>query len=95
MSYGVSGVPKKIIRNASNVLALPFQRLSNVSVDTETFPNAFKEFSVVVIHKRDSKEDKANYRQFCMIDPLSSAIEGIVNEHLLDYLIKNKYIPEA
>ena len=93
MSSDISGVPKKVIKNASAILALPFQRLFNTSIETETFPDLYKELSAVCIHKRGSKQDKFNYRQIVNIDPISSAIEAVINKQLLEYLVENQFIP--
>ena len=43
MSSGIQGIPKKIIRNANNILAAPFQRIFNQSIQTHAFPKMFKE----------------------------------------------------
>ena len=45
MSSGIQGIPKKIIRNANNILAAPFQRIFNQSIQTHTFPKMFKELT--------------------------------------------------
>ena len=93
MSSGVSGIPKKIVRDAHEILAVPFQRVFNESVKQCYFPNAFKELSSVCVHKRNSKDDKANYRQIVSIEAISSCMESIINKQLLKFLIENTIIP--
>lgn len=46
------------------------------------------------IHNRKSKQDKNSYRQICVVDPISIAMECIVNSQLLEYLVENKFIPD-
>ena len=57
-------------------------------------PKIFKDLTSACVHKRKSKEDKTNYSQIILIDPISSAIESIVNSQILDYLMENSLIPD-
>lgn len=90
MSSALTGVPKKLIRNASEVLACLFQRIVNTSIRLATFPKAFKELLAVCVHKRDNKQNKENYRLISSIDPISTAFESTVNSQILNYLIENE-----
>lgn len=42
MSCGITEVPKKLIINVNSVLVLPFQRLCNISIASETFFRCIK-----------------------------------------------------
>ena len=93
VSSGVSGIPKKLIRNAHDVLALPMQRIFNTSIQSCSFPDAFKRLSSIPVHKKLSKDNKEHYRQIVSIEALSSVIEGEVNRQLLEFIIDNEIIP--
>ena len=82
VSSGVSGIPKKLIRNAHDVLALPMQRIFNTSIQSCSFPDAFKRLSSVPVHKKLSKDNKEHFRQIVSIEALSSIIESDVNHQL-------------
>ena len=93
VSSGVSGIQKKMIRNAHDVLALPMQRIFNTSIQSCSFPDAFKRLSSIPVHKKLSKDNKEHYRQIVSIEALSSVIEGEVNRQLLEFIIDNEIIP--
>ena len=66
----------------------------NSSVEYGIFPAKYKELTSVCVHKRDNKADKINYRQIVCIEPLAGAMEAIINQQLLKFLLDNELIPK-
>ena len=70
MSSGPTQIPKKLIKNANEVLCVPFQRIFNTSVRQVKFPDEFRNLILVPVHKRKRKQDKSNFRQIVSIHPV-------------------------
>ena len=73
MSSGPTQIPKKLIKNANEVLCVPFQRIFNTSVRLAKFPDEYRNLIAVPVHKRNSKQEKSNFRQIVSIDPVCAS----------------------
>ena len=93
MSSGPTQIPKKLIKNANEVLFVTFHRIFNTSVRLAKFPDEFRNVNAVPVHKRKSKQDKSNFRQIVSIDPVCACLEMVINSQYLDYLTQNNLLP--
>ena len=78
------GVPSVFIKKSGHLLLYPLWVLFNKSLQLGIVPDKWKHSYINPIHKEGSKESIKNYRQICLLSPISSLLEFIINVRLLD-----------
>ena len=54
-SCSSSGIPKKVIQAAHEILAVPLQHVVNTSIRDKKYPNVFRDVLAMPVFKRGSK----------------------------------------
>jgi len=80
----VDGVSPCILKIAAPAIAPSLAKLINICIAHGTFPTAWKEAKVTLIHKQNSKSDKNNYRPISVLPVLSKIFERHLHNSLSD-----------
>ena len=86
---GPDGLKMSVYSEACENLILPLQALFNTINSTGLIPDNFKTAKVILLHKKKSKQNMANYRPISMSNHISKIWERIVNNRLMTHLEKN------
>lgn len=92
LSSGPDDIPCGLLRQVAPFITKPLTELVNLSFDTGTFPSALKIACVTPVHKRNSEQDKSNYRPISQTSSLSKLYEYAMLTRLLNHLKKNNII---
>ena len=87
-AVGWDGVSSKIIKMCKNTLIPPITHICNLSINTGTFPRAFKKALVHPIHKDGNRDVVSNYRPISVLTTLSKILERILNNNLVNFFRK-------
>ena len=69
-SYGIDNVTKKELCLSSPEILPALVNIFNLSLDTGTFPNRWKQALITPVHKKGDKSNISNYQyQFCRTFP--------------------------
>ena len=91
-SPGHDGIPGKIIKATSDILAPIIAHLCNKSLSTGVFPNSLKIAVVKPIFKSGIDTDMHNYRPISNLDFISKIFERVVYQQLMDHLNKENIL---
>ena len=85
----------RFLRECAPFLANSLSFLFNLSLNTSTFPNEWKQAIIVPIFKRrGSPQDPSNYRPVSLLPAIGKLFDAIQSQRLLHYLVSNKLISD-
>ena len=82
---GHDGIPARVLRGCSEVLALPLSLLFNSIITSGHFPNDWKLAEVCPVFKKDDPLNKCNYRPVSILTTLENVLEKCQNYQLVEY----------
>ena len=85
-------VPAIVLKKCINNLIVPLAILFNFSLKTKTLPTLWKEAIIIPIHKKGLKNSIKNYRPISLTSAICRLMENILQQKLLDHLLKNNLI---
>ena len=85
-------LPAKIIKKYPDLFAECFSKSINHSFSTGIFPNISKSAIVSPVHKKNSKNDKTNYRPISILPVISKIYERVYHNQISEYF--NQYFDE-
>ena len=88
-STGSDDLSANFLKLAHNIIAPILCKILNLSIDTSSYPQAFKKAKVIPIHKKGTKCDKNNYRPISILPIISLIFERHVSIHLKDHFESN------
>ena len=83
-----------VIKDVAHVIASPFTKLFNQSIQQGKFPHILKEATVVPIYKKGSKTDLNNYRPISLLNIFSKLFEKLMKIYLTSFLERNNILSE-
>ena len=95
VAIGHDDIGARIIKDAKPTLAPVLTKLVNLSYELNTFPNCMKIAAIKALHKKDDKNDFANYRPISILPTMSKVFERSATQQLVEYLEKNNIIKES
>ena len=81
-----------LIKLIKSEIVIPLTHIMNLSLESGTFPNLWKEAQVTPVHKNGSKQNPTNYRPISLLAIFSKILEKIVNKRLTSYLETNNLL---
>ena len=89
---GMNGIPNKILEDNLTYLSPFLEKLLNLSIETNTFPDDFKVYKVAPVFKSGDKEDLNNYRPISVLPSIARIFERLLYNQLCNYLTANKLL---
>ena len=91
---GVDGIPAKIVKVSTSVIAPQLSTLINITVDTGVFPDRLKKAQVTPLFKKNDPLVISNYRPVSILPIFSKLFEKVIETRLNDFFdsIFNPYL---
>ena len=93
-SIGYDGIPNKLLKDASDIIAPSLVHIFNASIMTGIFPNDLKVAIISPIHKSGCKTQCNNYRPISVLSAVAKILESLISKQLETYLEENGVITE-
>ena len=87
---GPDGIPARVLKQCSKVLAAPLAKLSSLCFRCRVQPSLWKLARVVPIHKKHSHSAVKNYRPVSLLSVFSKVMDKIVITAIINYLEHEK-----
>ena len=91
-SHGWDGISAAMLKICPDEVARPLCLIFNNCIVTGSFPTAWKHANVQPVHKKNSRQDKTNYRPISLLTICSKIYEKIVFDSLYSFLLENKLL---
>ena len=82
---GPDRIPVGLVKDASEIIALPLTLIYNSSLTAGVFPDVWKAARVTPIFKSGVRSDVNNYRPISVLSIFARVLEKIVHDQLIDY----------
>lgn len=83
----------RVLRECAPFISSSLSYIFNLSVSTATFPDSWKQATVVPIYKRKgSARTLTNYRPVSLLPAVAKLLDSILSKRLLSYLVKSNLI---
>ena len=83
---GPDGIKMAVFSEASNYVIAPLKIMFNTINDSGLIPKNFKTAKVIMLHKKNSKQEMSNYRPISMSNHISKIYERVFNERIMYHL---------
>ena len=83
---GPDGVKMSVFKEAEDYVITPLRILFNTINSLGLIPTNFKTAKVIMIHKKNSKQEMGNYRPISMSNHISKVWERAFNQRLMKHL---------
>ena len=95
-STGYDGIPNKLLKDASDIIAPSLVHIFNASIMTgiRIFQNDLKVAIILPIHKSGCKTQCNNYRPISVLSAVAKILESVISKQLETYLEENGVITE-
>ena len=88
-AHGFDGISAAMLKLCPDEVARPLCLIFNKCISTGSFPTAWKHANVQPVHKKNSRQDKSNYRPISLLTICSKIYEKIIFDSLYSFLIEN------
>ena len=75
-------IPTKVLKEIADIFSYFLLNYFNNIIDSSSFPNHLKLANITLVHKKDSRNDKRNYRPVKLLSNLSSFLANILKQHI-------------
>lgn len=89
---GLDGISVRVLKEALPVTSSSLALIYNASISNGVFPAAFKIAKVLPLHKKDSIQERGNYRPISVLPILSKPLERHIASAYLRYLTSNNLL---
>jgi len=89
---GPDNIGNFLLKICAGAISNSVAKLFNHSLETQKFPTKWKFSNVVPVHKKSSRNEKANYRPISLLCNISKAMERLVHNKMYDYLTSNSLL---
>merc|ERR1712086_491603 len=83
---GPDGIKMSVFSEANKYIVSPLRIMFNMINDSGLIPKNFKTAKVIMIHKKNSKQEMGNYRPISMSNHISKIYERVFNKRLMNHL---------
>ena len=78
ISCGPDRISNRLMKSLKLNLCIPFTKVANISLETDTFPSIWKQGNVIPIHKKDFRLNPNNYKPVSLMSNLRKLLELLV-----------------
>ena len=89
---GLDGISVRVLKEALTAIYSSLALIYNASISNGVFHAAFKIAKVLLLHKRDSIQERGNYRPISVLPILSKPLERHMASAYLQYLTSNNLL---
>lgn len=90
---GPDDIPSDILKRHSQHLVQPLTYLINLCFEMSTFPEIFKQATVIPVYKnKGAKNERENYRPISLTSNVSKIIEKAIKLRILSFLDRTHYL---
>ena len=89
---GIDGKSNKVLKMCHKELSVPLALIFKKAMDTQTFPNSWKQANVVPIFKKGDRNLTSNYRPVSLLSTVSKVFERIIYNKIYDFCLKNNIL---
>ena len=89
MSNGPDGCHCRVFREVREGIVTPLYSIFKKTLDEGKVPTAWKDASVMVLHKNGDKTLASNYQSVSLTSVICKMMEHIIKNHLLHYFNQN------
>ena len=93
-SMGIDGIKPKFLKDGADVIKNAITHITNLSIESGTFPDEHKFAIVKPLHKKNSRLDVGNYRPISLLSPVSKIIEKAIYVQIEQHLKENNILYE-
>jgi hypothetical protein len=93
-AHGHDGISIAMLKLCPNEVAKPLNLIFKKCISTGEFPDLWKLANVQPVHKKNSRQEKSNYRPISLLPICGKIFEKIVFDSLYRFLIENGLITE-
>ena len=93
-AHGYDGISIPMLKICPLEIARPLCLIFKKCIESGTFPLTWKFANVQPVHKKNSRQDKTNYRPISLLPICSKIFEKIVFDSMYSFLINNNLISE-
>jgi hypothetical protein len=90
--FSVDNISSSLIKYVIYEIAVPLAHIFKLSIDTGTFPDAFKSSRVVPVFKQGDARNCDNYRPIALVDSFSKILEKMIAIDLSNHLDRNNLL---
>ena len=91
-THGYDDISVRMIKIVANEVSIPLKLIFDRCIADGSFPSAWKKANVQPVHKKNSRQDKSNYRQISLLPIGSKIFEKILFNSIYTYLHSNKLL---
>lgn len=85
-AVGPDGIPPYLVKDCAVLFIEPLLHLFNLSIETATYPKAWKISRVTPIHKGGDRSDVSNYRPIAVLSVFGKLYETILNARIVQQI---------
>ena len=85
-AVGPYSIPIKLLKMISKQISVPLCIIVNDSFVSGIFPDKLKLAKVIILYKKDSKDNPTNYRPISLLSVFSKIIEKLLYKRLYNFL---------
>jgi len=89
---GPDGIPNVLLKNCATALSLPLSHIYDTSFKDSILPCCWKTANVLPIFKKGCTKNPTNYRPISLTTTCCRAMERIINNDILNFLLVNYLI---
>jgi hypothetical protein len=93
-SPGPDGLHPRVAKELAEVLSGPLATIMNKSM-VEGAPQSWKDANVSPIFKKGDRKQPGNYRPVSLTSVICKAMESIIRQHVLEYLLGNNLLTDC
>jgi hypothetical protein len=86
---GPDKISPRVLKEAKNSFVKPLTDLFNISLQTGTLPDQWKQANVTPIFKKGSKSQPSNYRPISLTSIVCKMLESLIRDKLVNHLEEN------
>lgn len=93
-AHGNDDISIPMLKACPQEVARPLYLIFKKCIDSGTFPQAWKFANVQPVHKKNSRQDKTNYRPISLLPVCAKIFEKIIFDNMYSFLTENNLISE-
>ena len=91
-AHGFDGISIPMLKMCAIEVSVPLAIIFRKCIDSATFPKLWKCANVQPVHKKNSRQEKENYRPISLLPICSKILEKIIFDSMYHFFIENNLL---